>query len=269
MGPKYLGIDIVVKNMPGAGSRTGCNYIFRSEPDGYTMGILDVEKLVATELLMDTEYAMEDFTFLGQVAKTTDAYYVHRDSPWTTIEDLRAAGNEEPLLMCETDYSPAGIIPFIEMEIPFDTITGYGGSGEAVAGLLAGDGNVIHFAVSSVLGFVKSGDLKPIFLMDDKVNPYFEELGIDVPTVGELGYPQLAGLVGPRLIVAPPDMPEEIASVLQEALWNTLHDEEFLAIMETAERPILPAPADECLDVVLGVQLMYEEYLDMIAYLYE
>jgi tripartite-type tricarboxylate transporter receptor subunit TctC len=39
---KYLpqDINVVVRNIPGAGGRTGHTYIMRAKPDGYTIAIL-------------------------------------------------------------------------------------------------------------------------------------------------------------------------------------------------------------------------------------
>lgn len=80
--------------------------------------------------------------------------------------------------------------------------------------------------------WVKDGLLRPIFVYGKDRFPLLP----DVPTTTELGYPELSVLQTHRVIVAPPDTPPKILSVLEKALLQTLKDPEFMAWAEKTGR---------------------------------
>lgn len=261
---KYLPVDLVIKNVPGMGGVTGVIHIYKSKPDGYTLGIMDAEKMVGFESVRTMDYELSNFVYLGQAARSVIAYAVAANSPFYSVEDLRAASAIQPIRICEGEISPPGILPFTEMGIPFTTITGYAGSPESIAAVIAGDGEVVEFSVTSMLPWVKSGDLRPIFVLDDKPSPFFEELGLDVPTIADLGYPALAPIGSPRLIVMPPGTPDEIASVLEEVVWKSLNDPELIAWADEQDRPLNPATGEEAIGIINGLRDLYAKYKDVL-----
>ncbi len=263
---KYLPVDVVIKNAPGMGGVTGVIQLYKSKPDGYTIGIMDSEKMVGLETVREMDYELDNFVYLGQAARSVIAYAVASTSDFYSAEDLRefAAARNLPIRILEGEASPPGILPFTEMEIPFTLVTGYGGSPESIAGVIAGDGEVVEFSITSMLPWVKSGDIRPIFVLDDKPSPFFEKLGLDVPNIADMGYPGLAPIGSPRLIVAPPGTPPEIASVLEEALWKTLNDPELIAWADVQDRPLNPRSGAEAFEVVQNMRDLYAKYADLL-----
>ena len=83
---KYLpqGVSVVVKNISGAGGRTGSISLYRAKPDGYTVGLLDVAGLVPYQKAVRAAkagYDMERYVCIGRVANEPLALYASAKSP--------------------------------------------------------------------------------------------------------------------------------------------------------------------------------------------
>src|SRR3972149_9117911 len=70
---KYLpgGVDVVIKNVTGAGGRTGSITLYRARPDGYTVGLLDGAGLVPSQKAVGADKAGFDadtFVWVGRGA---------------------------------------------------------------------------------------------------------------------------------------------------------------------------------------------------------
>jgi len=262
--PKYLPkeVSIVIKNTPGAGGRTGTNALYRSKPDGYTIGILNIQGLIVSEMVMETKYDLSKFVYLGRVATDTYLAVVPKDSPYRSVEDLQKA--EKPLRLGLTGKgSSAWVVNTIAcsvMEIPTAPVTGYPGTADIIAGALRGELDIIMRPVSTELPYIESGDFVPIFVIAHER----DESVPDVPTVKELGYPEIAGLGLPRFIAAPPGTPKEIADILEKALQDTLHDESFIAWAETAKHHLAPLTGEQAEAMLLELRKPLEKYKEIL-----
>ena len=59
-------VNVLPKNLPGAGGRRGASDIFRSRPDGYTIGIFNMPGVLIPRLQgMATEYDLSRVTWLA------------------------------------------------------------------------------------------------------------------------------------------------------------------------------------------------------------
>ncbi|MFC1945278.1 Bug family tripartite tricarboxylate transporter substrate binding protein [Chloroflexota bacterium] len=260
-----LGQDIIIKNIPGLSGLTGTILLSRSKPDGHTIGLLDVRRRIGQEMIVDVDYDMSEFVFLGQISRDTVCYSVAGDSPFYSIEDLRAAAVQKPIRMMEGAMSAVGIIPLSEMGIPFVHVTGYEGTPQLLAGVMAGDGEIMQASLSSQLPWIEKGDVRPLFILSDKPDPFLVEMGVDCPTVVDLGFPGIAALGSPRMVAAPPGTPENIASVLGEALMESLEDPDFLAWAAEADRPVVTATGAECQQVIDDLRAVFAKYKDLVA----
>ena len=262
---KYVGVDIVIKNIPGAGGRTGVNALYRAKPDGHTIGMLNVIGLLTTQMIMETKYDMREFEWLGRAAMEVYALAVAADSPFFTVADLQKAAAERPLRVgvpgVETTSAVTSAIALPTLNIPFTYVSGYAGSAEAMVGCLRGDVDIVAYPISSLLPLVESGDLRVVVDYGLERHPAFSP---DVPTAKELGYPELATLGLVRLIAAPPGTPKDVVAVLAEALGKTLNDPEFIAWSEKAKRPMDPATAEETEEIVATLFTTFEKYAEAI-----
>lgn len=261
--PKYLPkeVPIVIQNIPGAGSRTGTNVLYRAKPDGYTIGILNIQGLIVTEMVMETKFDLAKFTYLGQLATDTYLAVAPKGSPYHSLEDLKKA--QEPLRLGLTGAgSSAWVVNTITcsaLGIPMTPVTGYPGTTEILTAILRGEIDLAMRPIASELPYIESGDMVPIFIIAferDKSLP-------DVPTVEELGYPEVAGLGLPRFLAVPPDTPREIADILEKALLETLHDKSLTEWAEGADYFLAPLTGEQAMELIITLRGTLEEYKEI------
>src|SRR5512137_2688345 len=70
---KYLGTEVIVENVLVGGGLTGLMTLWRAKPDGYTIGLVDVEKFVAYQIVGKMDYDMNKFEW---IASPATGYYL-------------------------------------------------------------------------------------------------------------------------------------------------------------------------------------------------
>ncbi|HET8564175.1 MAG TPA: tripartite tricarboxylate transporter substrate-binding protein, partial [Candidatus Binatia bacterium] len=89
--------NIILQNMPGAGSMTAANYVFSvAKPDGLTIGFV-TPGLYFNQLVgfKEVQFDWAKFTWIGSPERTVRIIYGRSDTPYKTLEDLRSA-SEQP-----------------------------------------------------------------------------------------------------------------------------------------------------------------------------
>jgi tripartite-type tricarboxylate transporter receptor subunit TctC len=237
------GTNVVVRNNPPLPQ--GITAEYTADPDGYTIGILPMPAAIAQEI-QDPDLAKwetEKFTVLGSVDENAYVVYVPSDSPYKSVDDLIAAKDLKTVTVEEGSSSAlAGAATIQALGLDADVTYGLEGSAEVVTAMLRGDADFIVYGSTDLVGFVESGDIKPLlFLGTEDQRPEDFDWLKDTPSAEDAGYPDLAGAVTElRLIVAPPDLPDDVATWLRDAIYKTLTSDEFEAWAEKAERPIVP-----------------------------
>ena len=195
---KYLpnSINLIPRNMPGAGGRKGATAIFRARPDGYTIGAFNLPGLLLPHLLEENVgYDLSEVSWLGRISEDRYSIVVASSSDINSIDDLRALGR--PILFTVTGvHSSAHAATMITTNVlglNARFITGYEGSQNYVLAVVRGDGDVALGPSTSVRSYTETGDLKVIASLSD-ISPIE---GVD--TAADLGKPELAKLNVQRL----------------------------------------------------------------------
>lgn len=265
--PEHLPGDasIVVQNQPGAGGRTGANEIYRSDPDGYTIGIWNMPGMVASQIVLDTEYDVSQVSWIGRVARSIYMMAVPSDSPHQSLEDMQNAS--EPVKFAVTGPGSTSFLSVIiatsVMGIETEFVTGYEGSQESVAAALRGDVDAVQYPYPSpsIKSPVEDGDMTPIIVYSREPPEY----ATDTLTADEAGFEDLIGQVNlQRLVGGPPDVPDERVGVLEGALLDTLNSDEFAQWAEEQGRPIDPEGSQATADAVATAQESFAQYRDLI-----
>ena len=237
------GVNVVIRNMPPLPQ--GITQEYTAKPDGYTIGILPMPAAIAQQI-QDPDLAKwdtEKFTVLGSVDENAYVVYVAADSPYQTIDDLVAKKGLRSLTVEEGSSSAlAGQAAIKELGLDATVTYGAEGSADVVTGLLRGDADFIVYGSTDLTGFVESGDIRPVlFLGTEEQRPDTLPWLKDVPSADSKGFPNLSGAVTElRLIVAPPELPENVATYLRDAVYGTMTSPEFADWAKTAKRPIIP-----------------------------
>ena len=213
---KALGQPFVVDNRTGAGGNIGTDAVAKSSPDGYTLlvainGPVAVNKYLYKSLPYDPDKDLLPISLLASAPQMlvvtpgvpADSFKAFLEfakrNPGKLSYGSVGAGSASHLTM-ELLKSEAGI--FV-VHIP------YRGFPPAVTDMLAGNIDCMFAIIPAVLPHVKAGKMKALAVTALKRNA----LAPEVPSVAELGYPQLESLAWIGLL-APAGTPREIVSQL-------------------------------------------------------
>jgi tripartite-type tricarboxylate transporter receptor subunit TctC len=265
LGECLDGARVVVQNEPGAGGLLAVNNTFTTSPDERRIQIVNTVGAVSAQIAgaEGVSYDMLEFGPVGRLGASPSAFGVAPDGEFEDFQDVIDAG--EPIRFPTTgpganDFITPNVLAAI-YGFETDMISGYQGSGEARLALISGDGDAYVQSWDSMYDSIQSGEVEPILIAS--TDPV-EELS-DVPTLAdyeptteegtELRESLSALEATGRGIVAPPGLPEERLTELQEGFDCAVEDEEFLAEMEAQERPleVLSGPEwQEVLDAALN-----------------
>jgi tripartite-type tricarboxylate transporter receptor subunit TctC len=222
---KELAVPFAIKNEGGAGGRRGSISLYKSKPDGYTIGFAHFVSLQTDEALLKKKSPInyKNFKIILKISHSRHYLYVNKKSPFMTITDLKKAGRT-----IKFSGTGVGAITWIEAQavgtevgFPAKVVTGYKSLAEAALATARGEVDASLGSYHHFHGVIK--DLRPLVYLS---KTRWHGLP-DVPTIQELGYPRLAVLGSPRVVCAPPGTPDGRLEVIRNALRKILDSQEF------------------------------------------
>lgn len=225
-------MSVIVENKPGAGGTIAAGYVARQPGDGCTFFITDVSYSVVPSLYAHLSYdPVKDLKPVVLLNTVTQAFTVRGDLGVNTLGELVGKAKKSPDQMT---YASAGTgsLPHIGMEM-FKKAAGvsirqipYRGSVPAFTDLLAGRVDMYLGAIATPFPHVKDGKLKILAVMQD----HRSELVPDVPSIAELGFPDLdfSAYYG---LLAPPGTPEPVVNRIAAEIQEIMKTPEIKKIM--------------------------------------
>ena len=217
-----LGQQFIVEARAGAGGTIATAAVAKSEPDGYTVMMLNDNHALNPWVFKNIPYdSIKDFTPIGFVGYTPLVFATHPSIPATDVKSLIEIAKKDPGGITYASVGPgsashlAGEMLGTAGNVKLQHVP-YKGGAPALVDLLAG--HVKSMFVSPVISLqnVKIGKLNALALAADKRL----EILPDLPTMKEAGYPLEAsywfGLVGPA------GLPPAITAKLEKALADTM-----------------------------------------------
>jgi tripartite-type tricarboxylate transporter receptor subunit TctC len=229
---KYLGegTTITVLNKPGASGELGFTELAQAEPDGYTLGILNIPNIVTQVVTKDTAaFSLDDFTYLGKVYAGQASIVVPLNSQFETLADFVAYAKENPGVVTiaigglgADDHLLA--LQFMKLIDAEFTLVPMGDGARARNAVMGG--HVTAGSMGLVDGYRFRDKLRALGVMwPDRLS-----FAPDVPTFKEQGYDISGGAT--RIVAAPANLPPEINDELAKAVEQAANDPEFLAEAE-------------------------------------
>jgi tripartite-type tricarboxylate transporter receptor subunit TctC len=230
-----LGQPVVVKNVPGGGTRIGARQFQQTPADGHTLLYVGDTNLYTSTLVEPAEgFDMQSWVWVAGVRRSPGVVSTGKDSPFKTIQDVIAAGKAGQRLRLPNNglggYLPSQVVLATTLGIENAVhVGGFGGPGDMAPSLIRGETEIsLGTPVSSWTGFISTGDLRPLFVPMPERSPLLP----DVQTARELGLPNLADIetLGTNTygFLLGPNTPQERVNLLQQATFRALQDPEFL-----------------------------------------
>ncbi len=255
-------VEVLPKNVPGAGGRRALGALFRAKPDGHQIAIMNSPGAAIPVILgQKVEYDLAKFAWVAKIGSEDYMVGVSSKSSIRSIEDLKKLGR--PLKVPTTGFGStaqaAGAVFAEAFGLQIEHIAGYKGTNDYIVGIVRGDGDVAVAPVATFRQFVESGAIRPLMTFEAKTSMK------GIRTVAEMGHPELSGLAVERYIVAPPGTPADVVKILSDALAKAASNPELKAMAEKTGEPLdfIPtANAKAAFDKALAI---YEKYKTAIA----
>jgi len=236
---------VFIENRPGADEMLGDEIVAKSDPDGYTLGIVSNGGITATpQLHREVHYdPQKDFTPIFMLGQVTPVMIVPGKSSVHTVQDLIALAKSKP---GELNYGSFGVGSYAHVAMEdFKRRTGvqlthipYRGATPAYNALIRDEVAVMIANLSGAKAQAEAGNVKIIAAAGahrSKARP-------DLPTVAESGVPGFAtgawwGLFGPA------KLPDAIVTKIRTDLTRVLDNAEMKKIYDvnTMERDDMTA----------------------------
>ena len=243
---RHLGgnVSVVARNMPGAAGLRGVVAMFKAPPDGYTFAIIDLPGAMQPQILGEPLQAdLDKVTWLGVVNIGTYSLVVGKPSPFQTLEAFRSGKPRAPFIATTGgNMLAAAKIALATLRTDAKYLTSFQGGPDTHLAVMRGEADAAMGIDLTIQRHVETGELKRLLAFQRKGS---RSVQAGVPTVDDIGHPELANLSLYRLFAAPPGLPDDVRARLIDAAQKALHDPELAQWSETTNSPIDPGtPAD-------------------------
>jgi tripartite-type tricarboxylate transporter receptor subunit TctC len=275
--------DIVVQNMPGAGTVIAANHIYNiAKPDGLTLGLVNpaiyIDQLLGAQ---EVKFDWPKFSWIGSPEKIDQVLFVRTDTPYKTLEEMRKA--TEPPRCAATGRSGAGyFLPKLledGLGLKVQMVVGYGGGGDMNLAMEKGEVQCRAGTVSAYVGreptrtWIKTGFVRALVQSGTKRYSKLPE----VPTIYELmeqyKTPDATKRVAKVLLSSgdlgrpffgPPGMAPDRVKILRDAFTRTMNDEALLADAKKKQWDLDPLSGEELEALAKEIMVQPPEVIERV-----
>lgn len=232
---KALGQPVIVENVAAAGGMIAAQQILRAEPDGYALLVNTAGMMtIVPNAYPNAKYQGGDF---AQICQGVEAALVLASHPqlgpknFAQLSQWLKSQTSPPTYSSYSAGSPAHFLGYqlsegMRMEM---THVPYKSSPQQITDMIGGAAPLGFVQIVTAAPHIKAGKLVAYAVTGEKRSPHLP----DVPTVAEVGLPQLATTVWFGLS-AHKNLPPAIVQRLIAALEQIASSPEFQARMSTA-----------------------------------
>jgi tripartite-type tricarboxylate transporter receptor subunit TctC len=260
-----LGQAVIVENRGGAGGTVGASVFVKTPPDDHAFMMVTQSQISINQFLFKDKLGYDPVTDLisvGLVAQTTNVIVASPSLPVTSLKGLIDYAKLHP---GKVAYSSAGIgsTGHLLNELMKST-TGintlhipYKGNGPAMSAVVSGEVQFNTDNMPQLLSQILGGKLKPLAVTSQK--RWFQLP--DVPTVAELGFPQLSTVVWFGL-VAKSTLPQEIIVRMNKEVNSILEQPLFAAKLRENSLEAIPGTSQKMTDLAASERTRWKAVVE-------
>lgn len=279
--------EVIVQNMPGAGSVIAANYVYGvAKPDGLTL-LLPHNNVYLNQLSGEKEvkFDLPKFQWIGSLEKDDMMIFIRSDSPYKSIRDVIKA--KEPPKCGSTG---AGSSDYVMSRILDETIhakvehvVGYPGSSEIAIAMERGEVACQGLTISTFFSrepFLTWNKNKFVRTLAQSGKKRDRRLA-DAPTVYELmdeyktpatsrrvAEAMLLGGDWARPLLAPPGAPADRVKILREAYDKVVKDPDLIAEAKKLRVEVNPSSGEELQSMAKEVMVQPPAVIEQIKKLF-
>ena len=222
---KYIGQTIVIENVDGGSGSLGWSQLAAADPDGMTIGFMNLPNFNSSIVKGLGTYTTADFTAICNHVTETSMVVVRADETRFDDIDGLVAYAKENNTVASTNGAQAsnhiGAQAFANSAGFKYTDLPQGNTNDELVSLLGGEADWCVVKAADIAG---RADVKVLAVFAEERLPEYP----DVPTLGEKGFYD-KWLGSSRCIVAPAGVSEEVIKFYENAFKQTMEDPEYLA----------------------------------------
>jgi tripartite-type tricarboxylate transporter receptor subunit TctC len=218
--------NVIVDNRTGAGGNIAYQHVAKAPADGYTLLVATASLTLNPALSPGVGYdAARDFVPVGLLATQANALAVTATLPARTLKELQALAKKHKMSFAT---SGVGTTSHLSATYLINVLWGtnaipvpYRGAGPAGIAVATGETPIAFMTVTGVMPLQQLGKVRILGVVSDKRLAALP----DVPTMSELGYPQLnPSWTG---VFVPAETPGAVVQKINEAINQVIATTEF------------------------------------------
>lgn len=239
-----LGQQFIIENRPGAGNNLGTEAVVRSDPDGYTILLVNPAHGINATLYKKLNFnVLRDIMPVAGITRVPNVMEVNPKFPAKTVQEFIDYGKANP---GKINFASSGNGTSVHMSGEmFMAMTGikmthvpYKGAGPALIDLIGGTVDVLFDNLPSSIEHIRGGKLRAIAVTTDNPSPFLP----GIPTVGATvkGY-EASAWFG---IGVPKGTPQDRIDILNKAVNKVLATDKMKArLADLGGEPMIVTPA--------------------------
>ena len=225
-----FGRTVVVENREGASGSLGMQAMIQGGPDGYSLSLIAVPASATNPLQEDVGYTNDDYVPIAAVTEIPSVLAVGQGSRFADAQALFAEAEQNP---GQVTVGVPGATTSQAMELRRLaeqygvelSLVPFTGNAEMTTAVLGGNVDAIFINASQdVLENIEANSFVPLAISPEERVDYLP----DVPTLAELGYPELTNSVSVFGLAAPAGTPDGVLQTLEDGVAACLEQPEVI-----------------------------------------
>ena len=225
-----FGRNVVVENREGASGSLGMQAMIQGGADGYSLSLIAVPASATNPLQEDVGYTNDDYVPIAAVTEIPSVLAVGEGSRFADAGALFAEAEQNPgrvtVGVPGATTSQAMELRRLAEEYGVElSLVPFTGNAEMTTALLGGNVDAVFINASQdVLENIEAGSFVPLAISPEERVDYLP----DVPTLAELGYPELTNSVSVFGLAAPAGTPDGVLQTLEDGVAACLEKPEVV-----------------------------------------